>query len=499
MSGLSRPKLQGDERRRRLPRVPLPAKLLVSYLLLLAVVAVPNFLYVRARLENNLVAEAEADLKDVAQRTAAVLSPLPADARLQLVRDLARMTGDRITLVGPAGGVRFDSHVTDSAALPSHADRPEIKGAITRGAAVARRPSETTGVETVYAAARLTVGPEGVGAVRVARPLAEVRASTDELTTFSRNLQAAAISIALLLSLVAAIQFLRPLQRVIAAAKALGAGDLAARSGVASDDEVGDAGRAIDAMAVEIRRRLANAGSGDAVLAQLVDALPVPCVIFEVTGEVLALNGAARAAFRIEGPHASRRLKELTASARFERALEAAEGDGEPEPLDVEIAEEVRVRSTVHVLKRPGTAPLYVLLGRVAPAAEATTLPPFEAVRPRSFADVLHEARDDVAAAMSKSGVGLEVNEEPTVLVVDVGHRVPRALAECLRAGAQAVEGRSGTLCVDVQVSQTQVKVALETGVDAEAIARINPLLEPLGGSVQVDGQRATTLWIPRA
>lgn len=497
--GTSRSKPGDDVPRGRLPRVPLPAKLLLSYLLLLAVVAVPNFLYVRARLEANLIAEAEAQLKDVAQRTAAVLGPLSAAERLQRVRDLARMTGARITLVGSAGAVLFDSHVADSAALPSHADRPEIKGAITRGAAVVRRASETTGVETLYAAARLSVGPEGAGAVRVARPMSAVRASTDELTSFSRNIQAAAISVALLLSLLAAIQFLRPLQRVIAAAKALGSGDLAARSGVASDDEVGDAGRAIDAMALEIRRRLANAGSGDAVLAQLVDALPVPCVVFEVTGEVLALNGAARAAFRIEGPHASRRLKELTASARFERALEAAEGDGEPEPLDVEIAEQVRVSSTVHVLKRPGTAPLYVLLGGSSPLVQGTTLPAFEGVRPRSFADVLHEARHDAASAMSKSGVDLEVNEEPNVLVVDVAHRVPRALAECLRAGVLAVEGRTATLCLDVEVQQTQVKVAFETAVAPDAVARIVPLLEPLGGSVEVDGQRTTTLWIPRA
>jgi HAMP domain-containing protein len=495
---------RADRPRGRLPRVPLPAKLLLSYLLLLAIVAVPNFVYVRARLGGNLVEEARGQLLAVAQRTATLLGPLPAGERLARVHDLARMSGDRVTLVAASGDVVYDSQVADPAALQSHRDRPEIQSAAAFGTGTARRASETTGHDTLYAAARLPValgvGAEGAaGVVRIARPLSTLRTSTDELTSFARNIQAAAISVALLLSLVAAIQFLRPLQRVIAAAKALGAGDLAARSDVASDDEVGDAGRAIDAMALEIRRRLANAGSGDAVLAQLVDALPVPCVVFEVTGEVLALNGAARAAFRIEGKHASRRLKELTASARFEEALDAAEGDGEPEPLDVEVAGDVRVRSTIHVLKRPGVAPLYVLLGGGAAPTDATTLPPFEAVRPRSFAEVLDEARSDALASMSEAGVGLEVAEAPSVMVVDVGHRVPRAIAECMRAGALSVEGRAETLALDVKVEETQVTIALETGLGPDAVARIGPLLEPLGGGVEVDGQRTTMLWIPRA
>lgn len=479
----------------RLPRVPLPAKLLLSYLLLLAITAVPNLVYVRARLEADLVQDAQQHLQDVARGTAAVLAPLSPAARLDRARDLAFMSGDRVTLIDPTGQVLYDTALREGAPVENHRDRPEIRdalGAAAVGSAV--RVSDTTGVETLYAAARIPNGP----VVRVARPLTGVRGGTEGLTSFARNVQAGAVSVALLLSLVAAIQFLRPLRKVIGAAKALGAGDLAARSDVSSDDEVGDAGRAIDAMAAEIRRRLANAGSGDAVLSQLVDALPVPCVIFEVTGEVLALNGAARQAFRIEGPHASRRLKELTASARFERALEAAEGEGEPEPLDIDVAD-AKVRSTVHVLKRPGAAPLYVLLGGGPVHVAATTLPPFESVHPRAFSDVLEEARGDAGPAMSRSGVGLEVNDTPQVLVVDVGHRVPRALAECLRACASAVQGRVDTLCLDVSVENTRVKIALEADAGADAVARITPLLEPLGGSVRVDNQRATTMWIPRA
>lgn len=480
-------------------RVPLPAKLLASYVLLLAVAAVPNFVYVRARLDTDLVGDATKDLAETALMTAAVIGPLSQADRIGRVRDLARMTGDRVTLFGGAGETLFDS---EPAPAPDR-DRPEVReaAAASKGLAI-RGPA---GAESIFAAARVTSSnipggrDEGTSVVRIARGLSAVRGSTEGITRFARNVNAAAISIAILLSVLAATRFQRPLQRVIAAAKSLGAGDLSARSGVASNDEVGDAGRAIDAMAVEIRRRLANAGSADAVVSQLVDALPIPCVIFEVTGEVLALNGAARTALRVEGPNASRRLKELTASARFEKALEAAEGDGEPEPIDVEVAPNNYMTGTVHVLKRPGVAPLYVLLGAGAPRVENTTLPPFEAMRTRTFADVLKEAETEASDAFTRAGVDLEINGSSAVLVVDIGHRVPKALAAALMACAQACSGRTSTLCVNVKVDDTNVRLALEADPGTDAIARIRPLLEPLGGGVRVESERSTLLWIPRA
>jgi hypothetical protein len=475
-------------------RVPLPAKLLFSYLLLLTVAAVPNFVYVSARLESDLVGEAKEDLLENAQMTAGVLGPQPPAERIARARDLARMTGDRVTLFGTAGDIVFDS---EQNAAPDR-EHPEVRDAVANGKAVVTRAQN--GIESIFAAARMAITrDEGAAVVRIARPLSSVRSSTEGLTRFSRNIEAAAITVAIFLSVLAAARFQRPLQRVIAAAKALGGGDLAARSGVSSDDEVGDAGRAIDAMAAEIRRRLANAGSADAVVAQLVDAFPLPCVIFEVTGEVLALNGPARGALRLEGPNASRRLKELTKSPEFQRALEAAEGDGEPEPIDVDVADGQAMRGTVHVLKRPGVAPLTVLLGGAPPKRAETTLPAVEGMKLRAFADVLKEAEGEASTAFSKSGVDLEVKGASSVLVVDIGRRLPRALAAALSGCANALSGRSSTLNVDVKVDDTNVKLALEADPGAAAVAQIKPLLEPLGGGVRVDGERATTLWIPRA
>ena len=488
----------------RLPRIPLPAKLLLSYLLLLALAAVPNFLYVRSSLEKGLLEQAQHELLETARRTAGILAPLDDEARILRARELSQMTGQRVTLTSASSAVVMDSETSLGEPLAPKTDRPEILEAAATGSGVARRVSEKTGQETLYAAVRLPVSrgasneDDGAAVVRVGRALASLRTSTEELTRFERNVQAGAISVALLLSLLAAMRFVRPLQRVIATARSLGAGDLAAHSGVATDDEVGDAGRALDTMAVELRRRLANAGSGDAVLSQLVDALPIAVVVFEVTGELLALNGAARSAFGVEGPNASKRLKELTSSASFERALENAEGDGEPEALEIEVAG-ARVRGSVHVLKRPGAAPLHVLLGEGMVRMQGTTLPPFENVAPHQLAEVLDGACADARSGVAAAAVALEVSEVPAVAVVDVDQRIRSAISAVLLGCARAVSGRQEILAVEVKVEPTRVRLVLQADPGAAVIDTVRPLLEPLGGDVRVDREHSTTMWIPRA
>jgi HAMP domain-containing protein len=491
----------------KLPRLPLPAKLFLSYLLVLAAAAVPTFVYVHARLAGELKDEAAEQLKESANRTAALLGRLSPEERLTRTQLLGRMTADRVTLIAPSGEVLFDSEVADTAKMQNHRERPEVKAAIAGAAlnaangkdTIAERKSESTGHATLYVATRIAGATnETLGVLRVARPVAKVLEATDELERFTRNVLAIAVSIAFLFALLAAVQFVRPLQRVTTSARALAAGDLSVRNALTRNDEVGDVARAIDQMAVEIRRRLASAGSGDAVLAQLVDGIEVPCVIFEVTGEVHALNGAARTALRVEGPNASRRLKEITTSPEFERALQDAEGDSEPEPIDVDVAPGVRVHAHVHVLKRPGTAPLYALLGAERPPLEATTLPPLDGVRPRPFLDVMNEAKDDARAALERSGVALEMQDAPRVLVVDVGHRVPRAVAAVLEGCAASFSGRGGVITMDVKVGDTRVELLVEADPGIDALRRAQPLLEPLGGAVRVESGEAS-LWLPRA
>jgi HAMP domain-containing protein len=278
-------------------------------------------------------------------------------------------------------------------------------------------------------------------------------ASTSGLTRFARNTQAVAVTVALGLSLLAAFFFLRPLQRVVQTAQSLAQGDLAARTGLATDDEVGEAGRAIDAMAVDLRRRLANAGSGDAVLAQLVGALPLPCLVFDVSGEILAQNANGRRALLLDGPRSSRRIRELIAAPAWQSAVDAAERDGEPFPVSVLLDDGHRVDGHVHLLKRPGASPLILLVSTNTIQETTTSLPGPETVRSMPLSEVLASARARLNGELE--GVTLEIGDSPAVLVAEADGRVVKAVARVLSSCARAT-GAGNTLCINVTIEDTR-------------------------------------------
>lgn len=484
--------------RRRLPRLPLPAKLLISYLVVVAVGAVPTFIYVRSKLQNDLLHLAENDVREGARRAGAGLLGFGEANLLERTRAISSVLPQRLTLIAPSGEILFDSESTTTA---NHLSRPEVQQAVAGrplvDVYVNRRISESTGHDTLYAATRLM---NGGPVLRLGDRVDDIVHAAADLRSFARNVQAAAISVAFGLSLLAAVLFMRPLQKLTATAQALALGDLSARSNIVTDDEVGDAARAVDQMAVDLRRRLANAGSGDALLAQLVDALPVPCVIVEpgVDGknEVLALNGPARRVLRVEGTSARRKVQEITASGRFRRALEEAEADGDPEPCVLHVDDGVRFEALVHVLKRPGAAPLTVILGHEAPEDTATALPLVTLVEPRPFDVVLQEAKERARSMLGD--VMIEVDDTPGVLVADVDGRLGRALAICFEVCAKSLAGKADILGVDVHVEPTRVRLVLDAVPDDGLVDAVRPVLAPLGGDIVADAKEVR-LWLPRA
>lgn len=482
--------------RRFLPRVPLPAKLLISYLVIVATAAVPTFFYVRSALQTDLLELATERLREGTRRAASGLMPFRERELVDRTRQIASVLPQRLTLVSPTGEVLFDS---DSLTRDNHRERPEISEANglrpLLDVAIARRPSASTGRDTLYAATRLV---EGGPVLRLADRIDDVVSTAEDLKRFARNVSAAAITLAIILSLVSAVVFMRPLQRVVQTARAFASGDLTASAGVDSDDEVGDASRALDQMAVDLRRRLANAGSGDAVLAQLVEALPVPCVIIEPSGEPLALNGPARRALRLEGTSARRRIQQVAASGRFRRAVAEAEADGDPEPCVIVADDGVRFEGTVHVLKRPGVPPLMVLLGHEAPEDARSALPLSGVVETRTFSDVLKDARERSRAVLQQASVMVEVDDEPGVTLADVDGRLALSLALTFEGCAKAMAGRAEVLGVVVHVEPTRVRVTVDVVPGDGFTDAIKPVICPLGGDVVVDSGEVR-LWLPRA
>lgn len=172
---------------------------------------------------------------------------------------------------------------------------PELAQALESGMGRAVRP-DRRGVPTIYAAARFPLDGPPMGLIRLGLEAAVVDADDQTRFPFFNRAGAAALSFAIFLSLGAAWVAGRPLRRIAAAAHAFAAGDFGHPVGIESSDELGEAARALEELASQLRDRLLASGADRAALHALLNELPVGVIIFDARGTPLAINGKARIA-----------------------------------------------------------------------------------------------------------------------------------------------------------------------------------------------------------
>jgi HAMP domain-containing protein len=378
---------------------------------------------------------------------------------------------------------------------PSFATDPTLEGV-----GVARRVSATRNIEYLYVAVQVANSQnEIVGVLRLAITLRQIQAYNRDTVRFIRNATAVAVSAAIGFSLIAAVVFVRPLQRVRAMVAALTNGDMGAKVAQPGNDEVGDIGRALNHMATALRRKLLDAGLGEALISQLVETLPCPCVVYLEGGEVVAINGHGRQALRIEGPLAGQHMREFAEHPAVHAAVQTAEQEGEPEPLSVTLSDGVVASGFLHVLKRPGTAPLRVYFGNELPRPVTAILPEPGCIAPLALAEILERAAARYITERAGRTPSLELpRPAPGMLIAEADDRVVDAVHTTLTACASELPSDSPPLHVILLEEKTRVGLHISHPVPEQASAQVRPLIEPLGGSLQESAQE-TTLWLPRA
>jgi hypothetical protein len=494
-------------------RVPLPIKVLLSYLAVLAAGAVPAAVWVQYVFPERLAIQAGHDLAtEVRALSATQVTPALKNGGLNgdHTKDLAAAASllhERVTIIGPMGRIVYDSRPGSASA----AIAPEVGAVRAGGRPKGQVKIEVPGVIAArngreLGAAVLTKGY----VVRIARDVTSLEEEAARAARYFRNTLALSISVALLLTFVSVIVVFRPLKKLREVAEEMADGDLSPEQFRSSFGEVADASRALALLGTSLRRRLADAGSGPAMLAQLVEVIPAPLLIFELKTQtfrgadgaalldrVVAVNGRGRRAFKIEGPSAARRCRALLDDEDFCRAMIGAGDEGVPVPVPVPVDDKV-LQAWGLALARPGALPLYVLLGDESPASRAFVPPEPEHVRALSLSQLFADAHRGVAEAWSSAEVALSLPTDwPTATVADVDGRIGRAVEATLR-GLPAWLAHPGTICLDVDLTPTSVTLAFDAELEEDTRREVERLIEPLGGRVEV-GDEEMTLWLPRA
>jgi len=233
-------------------RLPLGVRVLVLPAVVVALV-VAGITLVEVRVQRARVVEHESESVLRLAREAARTAEAVAGAWQPAADSLDARFGLRTTIVAEDGRVLADSRAA-AESMENHRDRPEVREALAGRAGVAVRRSHTVGEEFLYGA--VPMPRDGAAVMRLAEPLEAVGRIADALTRVS----VAAVSFATLVSLLvlasAGAGFARRIRRLRVVARRIGEGEAGVRAPEVPADDVGQLGRALNEMRLELDQRV---------------------------------------------------------------------------------------------------------------------------------------------------------------------------------------------------------------------------------------------------
>ena len=350
---------------------------------------------VSVELRKGFRADIEQTLMEHAQLAAELLSNRAAmtDPEAE-AQQLGSRISARVTFVDASGLVLGDSDITRDrlTAVENHNERPEVLDARAHGVGTATRASNTTGVETTYAAAAVRNSP--VSIVRVALPLTVV----DERIHGIQRLAAIGIGTALLLAAVLAwsISGLLSgrLRRIADTAGRYARGDISRPSFEYGTDEIGTVARVLDTSVRELGKRLDEMTSERAQLAGILTGMFEGVVLVDQNRRLLLTNSAARQMLQLPADVKGRAYKDVMVDPDVMSMLSTVL-QGEPvAPREVRLEHSpdgAFIANVVRVEHEPDGGAVLVL-------HDITELRKLDRIRRDFVANVSHELRTPLTA-----------------------------------------------------------------------------------------------------
>ena len=465
-------------------RISLTAKLAASYLLVAALIVAPTVLFLRAafistleRLESTVLEPRAMALRDELEHIQAD----HFDELEQAVYRFANLLQLRVTLIDRDGVVILDSEIPrgELPRLGNHGDRPEVKEALAGRYGASSRVSTTVHEELVYGAVPLPARGTPRMVVRVARRVASMRnAATSALTTM-RLSTGVGVTVALLLSLGAAVYVSSPLRKMRDAARAFSEGRWVEVPRFGTRDELEDLSIALDELGKRLQQQLIQHGANESLLTQTIRALPRPALLLDADFRPLEVNGALREVGGLVPANEGEALTALLRAPTLGAARREATERGLPVDLSLPLPgrpEEGHVPGTLVPLSRPVGAPFWLLIiGAEQPHDEERGAPALLELLERIDRSIDGLNRTAPAARRELAELRVRTDElavaagRPVPIGVDpatVGDLVGRAIAEvgALHPTRPAVIFQPGDPAV------VQLKIAESSGLAERAL-----------------------------
>ncbi|KAB2967258.1 MAG: HAMP domain-containing protein, partial [Thermoanaerobaculia bacterium] len=355
--------------------------------------------------------------------------PARPDAEIERrVVALAEETAYRITVIAIDGTVVADSERSPAqlAEMDNHLSRPEVAAALARGEGRAVRRSDTTGVETAYAA-RLVHGTDGRAAIlRLGLPISSLASLRRSLTG------ALAISAALAAALIAALSWwltrslFRPLSELISTAHRMGEGDYRVRPAPPETGELATLGRALARIAAHAEAQIAALAAERDHLSATVASMSEGVLVVDRHGRGRLVNPAFRELFGLPAATDAAEVLGLARVARLDDLIATTLDSDRPAAAELE-----RLEPAARTLAL-FASPLAPDEGVVVVARDVTEAERLSRMRKDFVANVSHELKTPLAAirGYAETLVDGAAQESGTALRFSA-----RILEQCRRLG----------------------------------------------------------------
>ena len=290
------------------------SKLVLSYLLLIALVTGSYYVYFNHSLEGRMIDESRANLTSQARLARLlVLNDRQSTPSQRMAESIGAVTSTRVTLIAPDGTVTGDSDVGQArlAGLENHLQRSEVRDALRSGSGTSLRYSETLRTSMLYVAMPYGSGTTS-GIIRLAMPLDYLATARSTLHGMVGGATVVAFLLALLFGYVLTGLTARPLRNMADAAARIGHGGTAVRIPVNSNDEIGILATVLNEMSDRINDQVQRLAEEKQRLDTILRGMGEGVMVASPDGTITLVNPAFRRLFAIQGPVDGRKLVEIS-------------------------------------------------------------------------------------------------------------------------------------------------------------------------------------------
>jgi two-component system, OmpR family, phosphate regulon sensor histidine kinase PhoR len=442
-------------------------RLLACFVVMIAAATATLDFSLRRSWETSLEQEIESNLRQKAVMFANRVNSDRGHDLQEIASQEGQAAGARATIVDVTGKVLADSQAA-ATTLEGDSRSPEFVAALKGGIGNDTRTS-LQGIRFLYAAAPITGG-----AARLAYPLSGAELAPGQARKSLLPGAASALMVALILALVVAHFTARRLQRIVAFANRIAAGELTARIAETSGDEIGQVAAALDKSARQLEENFATLRTSQRQLETLLNSMEDAVIAVGADERVQWANQSMDALT----PQQTRLNAPVVETVRDPDFLRAVRGASLTRTVMTTRATSIAASRTFDVTAAPMPGG-----GAVAVLRDLTETERVEKTRRDFIANVSHELRTPLTSIQGYAETLLDTSPE--------NNHNPREFLEIIRKNAYRMSRLTEDLLTLARVESGEHRFDIQPVVAAEllqeAVQNFRELARAHGIELQVE------------